>query len=331
MRRTRNRRLPIVCLGLVALALVLSGLSLTTGSFPLSFAQISDVITGHARPIEATVLLEWRLPRLFAALVFGAALGIAGTIFQTLTRNPLGSPDVIGLSGGSYTGALIVGIVLGGGIGTTALGALAGGLLAATAIFIIASPRGGSGVRFIVVGIAVSTMLTSLNTYLLLTADRDTALAAAIWGAGTLNGIKGEHVGPAIGALACVLLAVSLLSRPLQQFQLGDDLARSLGVDTGRARFLLLALGVALTAIPTAVSGPITFIALVAPHIARALTRAPGPPLTAAAVTGAFVLLSADFAAQRIVPPLQLPVGAVTTALGGLYLFLLLAGRKRTG
>ncbi|MGO1855358.1 MAG: FecCD family ABC transporter permease, partial [Microbacteriaceae bacterium] len=155
------------------------------------WAALVDPDAGFAR----TVVLEWRLPRAVAAIVFGAALAVSGAIFQSLTRNPLASPDIIGFSTGSYTGALLVMTLIGGGYLAVGAGALVGGIVTATAVYLLAWRRSGTqGFRLLIVGIAVAALLGSFNTWLLLTANLDVALNAAVWGAGTLNGITGTQV-----------------------------------------------------------------------------------------------------------------------------------------
>jgi iron complex transport system permease protein len=280
------------------------------------------------------VVVEWRLPRTALALLLGAALGISGAIFQSLTRNPLGSPDIIGFDAGSYTGALIVITLFGGGYLVIAGGALLGGLLTALLVYLLAYRRGVHGFRLIIVGIGVSAMLTSLNTWMLLRAKLEVAMAAAIWGAGSLNGMTLERLGYS-GIILAILVPLALsMSRPMRQLELGDDAARAMGVNAERSRIGLLVLGVALTATATATAGPIGFISLAAPQLARRMTGSAGVAMVPAAAVGALLLVCADFIAQRAFAPTQLPVGLVTVSLGGVYLVWLLlreARRARKG
>ena len=313
----------IVCTALALAVVAVALLALTTGSYQLSIAQVASALTGGETGLVHEIVVEWRLPRVAATVVFGAALGVSGAMFQSLTRNPLASPDVIGFSSGSYTGALIVIILIGGNYVEVAAGALLGGIAAALLVYALAWRRGVHGFRLIVVGIGVSAMLASLNTWMLLKAKLEVAMSAAAWGAGSLNGVSWDQV--AIGGvfIAALLVLAGLLSRPMRQLEVGDDTAAAQGVRISVARLGLIVVGVALTATVTAASGPIVFIALSAPQIARRLARTAGITLAPAAFVGALLLGAADLIAQRIAPT-PLPVGLVTVVIGGGYLSWLL-------
>jgi iron complex transport system permease protein len=318
----------VVCLALAVVVFGLALLSLTTGSYPISVGQVASALTGGETGLVHDIVVEWRLPRVVAAVVFGAALGVSGAMFQSLTRNPLASPDVIGFSSGSYTGALIVIILIDGSYLHVAGGALLGGIAAAMLVYVLAWRRGVQGFRLIVVGIGVSAMLTSLNSWMILGAELDVALSAASWGAGSLNGVSWDQVAIG-GAFSAVLLVLAgMLSRPMRQMELGDDTAAALGVSIVPARLGLVVVGVALTATVTAASGPIAFIALAAPQIARRLARTAGITLMPAAFVGALLLLAADFVAQHVAPT-PLPVGLITVMIGGSYLGWLLFTEAR--
>jgi iron complex transport system permease protein len=318
----------VVCLALAVVVFGLALLSLTTGSYPISVGQVASALTGGETGLVHDIVVEWRLPRVVAAVVFGAALGVSGAMFQSLTRNPLASPDVIGFSSGSYTGALIVIILIDGSYLHVAGGALLGGIAAAMLVYVLAWRRGVQGFRLIVVGIGVSAMLTSLNSWMILGAELDVALSAASWGAGSLNGVSWDQVAIG-GAFSAVLLVLAgMLSRPMRQMELGDDTAAALGVSIVPARLGLVVVGVALTATVTAASGPIAFIALAAPQIARRLARTAGITLMPAAFVGALLLLAADFVAQHVAPT-PLPVGVITVMIGGSYLGWLLFTEAR--
>lgn len=319
---------------LVGVPLVLAGLAaglfaLATGDFTLGVGQVLQAFTGDADTLTRTVVLDWRLPRVLSALLFGAALGMSGGIFQSLTRNPLGSPDIIGFNTGAYTGALLVILTVGGSYLQIALGALAGGIVTALTVYLLAFRKGSQGFRLIIVGIGVSAMLASLNQWLILRAELEVSMAAAVWGAGSLNGISWEQAAPAAAVVLVVSVAAMAVSRRMRMLELGDDAARALGVRTEPTRVLLMVLGVALTAAVTAVAGPIAFVALAAPQLARRLTRSAGITLLPSALVGAVLLSASDLAAQRLFAPIQLPVGVVTVCIGGIYLVWLLAREAR--
>lgn len=313
---------------ILAVAVVLLGLlALGLGDYPLSISQVVSAMFTD-QEFASTVVREWRAPRVLAAIIFGAALGASGALFQTLTRNPLGSPDIIGFSTGAYTGAIISITVVGTNAVTESIGALIGGLVTALAVYLLAWRGGVQGFRLIVVGIAVTAMLTSVNTYLLLRAKTEVAMAAEIWGAGSISLVGWNEIRVALLVLPVLGVLTFALVRPLRQLELGDDAAQAHGVSTESARLAVFGVGVALIAIVTAVSGPIAFIALSAPQIARRLTGSAGIPVGGAALTGAFLLLGADVIAQHVVPG-AVPVGIVTVVLGGIYLIALLVREAR--
>jgi iron complex transport system permease protein len=323
-----DRRSAMVCAALALATSALAVLALMTGSYELSPGQVLAALTGGEAGLARDIVVEWRLPRVAAALVFGAALGVSGAVFQSLLRNPLADPGLIGFSQGSYTGALVVILVVNGTYWQLVSGALLGGMATAVAVYVLAYRRGVQGFRLIIVGIGVSAMLGSLNTWLMLKADLGQAMSAAAWGAGSLNGVSWDQVvvgGACIGAL---LLLAGVLSRPMRQLELGDDAAAAQGVRVSAARLALIVVGVALTATVTAASGPIAFISLVAPQIARRLARTAGITLAPAAFVGALLCLAADHIAQHVAPT-PLPVGIITVMVGGGYLGWLLFTEAR--
>ncbi|MGW0836331.1 FecCD family ABC transporter permease [Streptomyces prunicolor] len=318
----------VVC---TVLAVAIAGtavLALMTGSYPLSPGQVLSALTGRETDIVHDIVVEWRLPRVTAALVFGAALGVSGAVFQSLLRNPLADPGIVGFSQGSYTGALIVILVVNGTYVQLVGGALLGGMATAVAVYVLAYRRGVQGFRLIIVGIGVSAMLGSLNTWLILKADLDQAMSAAAWGVGSLNGVSWDQVVIGGACIAVLLLPAGMLSRPMRQMELGDDAAASQGVRVSPVRLGLLLVGVALTATVTAASGPIAFISLVAPQIGRRLARTAGITLAPAAFVGALLCLASDYLAQHVAPT-PLPVGIITVVLGGGYLGYLLFTEAR--
>lgn len=316
----------VLVLAIAAMSLI----ALMTGSYPLDPGQVVSALTGGESGIIREIVVQWRLPRVAAALIFGAALGVSGAIFQSLVRNPLADPGLIGFSQGSFTGALFVVLILNGTYWQLVGGALLGGMATAILVYVLAYRRGVKGFRLIVVGIAVSAMLNSVNTWLILQADLDQAMAAAAWGAGSLNGVSWGQVLIGGVCIVVLLLLAAMTSRPMRQMELGDEAAASHGVRVSPARLALIVVGVALTATVTAASGPIAFISLVAPQIARRLTRTAGITLTPAALVGALLCLAADHLAQHLAPT-PLPVGVVTVILGGGYLawLLFIEARRR--
>lgn len=323
----RRRRTVTLILTLATLVLALVGLRF--GDDPMSLGEVlAAIAAGPDGGYPSTVVLLWRAPRVVGAICFGAALGIAGALFQTLTRNPLGSPDIIGFTTGAYTGAIISVTVVGTAFMSTATGALLGGFATAVVVYLLAYRGGLSGFRLIIVGIGITAMLSAFNTWLLLRAQTEVAMAASIWGAGSINLVSWSAAAPVLITLAVLAPVVMLTAPSLRQLELGDDAARAHGVAVEPVRLLVLAVGVALTATVTAAAGPIAFIALVAPQVAHRLTRSAGLPLLGSALVGGMLLLLADLAAQFVVP-MPVPVGAVTVVVGGLYLIALLVVEAR--
>ncbi|MDM7829739.1 FecCD family ABC transporter permease [Cellulomonas edaphi] len=321
-----DRRAVAVGLVLLAIVCVLAVVSLAYGTYQLSLGEVVGALTGNGDRRAHTLVVEWRLPRLLFAIGCGIALALAGSIFQSLTRNPLGSPDVIGLDAGSYAGAVIVTLVIGSTAYTDiALGSLVGGLLTAALVYVLAYRRGAQGFRLIIVGIAVAAMLSSFNAYVMMREDPQTAMIVAAWGAGSLASLGYSQLVPFSIALVALLPLAALLARPLAQLELGDDAARSQGVHAERVRLGATILGVAFASLVSAAAGPIAFVALVAPQIAHRLARTAGPSPVVSALTGAALLVSADVVAQH----LAVATGLVTVTLGGLYFIWLLIREYR--
>ncbi|MFL1430699.1 MULTISPECIES: FecCD family ABC transporter permease [unclassified Nocardiopsis] len=314
-----------VAAALLAVAVAIAVAAIGIGDHPLGVWEVAAALTGGGEPFHRVIVVEWRLPVAVAVVVFGALLGLGGAIFQSLTRNPLGSPDVIGFDAGAYTAVVLTILVVGSrGYWSIATAAVAGGLAAAFAVYVLAYRRGVQGFRLIIVGIAVSAMLGSVNAYLITRAELDDAMAVGFWGAGSVARVTWEGLLPSL-AIAAVLLAPAL-----RRLELGDDTAVAQGTRPGPVRLGLVVTGVATSALVTAAAGPIGFVALVAPQLARRLTRTPGTGLLPAAAMGA-VLLAAAHLLSLVIAQVHrpVPVGLITVCLGGLYLIRLLVGETR--
>lgn len=295
------------------------------GDYPLSVPDVLAAINGtNADYLANYFVRDIRLPRVLTALLVGAALGTSGGIFQSVLSNALGSPDIIGFTTGAATGALLQIIVFEAGPGSVAAGALIGGFATAFVVYVLAWRKGLAGYRLVLVGIGVSAVLQAVNSLLVVRASLSSAQTAAQWLAGSLNARGWVEVG-LVGVSVAVLAPLALwMSRALGAMVMGDDLATGLGVKVERTRLCMIAIGIALVSIATAATGPIAFVALAAPQIARKLTRGSGIGIGAAALMGAAIVLVGDVVAQRIFAPTQLPVGVVTGSLGGIYLIWLL-------
>jgi iron complex transport system permease protein len=329
--RFRPRAL-VVAAACLAAALGTGVLLIGSGDFPMSPADVARTLLGRGAPADSLIVNEIRLPRAAAALAVGAALGLAGAVFQSLTRNPLGSPDVLGFTQGAATGVLAVIVFAGGGTAAVAAGAAGGGLLTGFAVYAVAGRGGAHGQRLVLVGIGVAAILTGVNGYLLTRAQIIEAARAVLWLTGSLDGRDWADAAPVLAALAVLgPLVLAGCGRALRMLEMGDDAAHGLGVPVERVRLILLAAAVLLTSLAAAAAGPVAFVALAAPQLARRLTRTAGPDLLPSACMGAALLTAADWVAQRAFPGHQLPVGVVTGLIGGGYLVWLLVTERKTG
>ena len=329
--RFRSRSL-LVGVGAAALAAAVAVLSISTGDVPVGPADLLRTLLGHGSPLDTFVVDQVRLPRVLTALLVGGALALSGAVFQSLVRNPLGSPDMLGFTQGAAAGALVVIVVIGGGSAAIAGGAVVGGLVTGAVIYALAWRHGVNGTRLILVGVGVAAFLSGINGYLLTRAQLQDAQSAMLWLTGDLDGADWGSALPLLAALA-VLVPVLLFGcgRALRALELGDDTAAALGVRMSRQRMWLLVTAVLLASCAAAAAGPVSFVALTAPQLARRLTRAPGPNLLPSLTTGAALLVSADWLAQRLIADNPLPVGVVTGVLGGGCLLWLLAAQRRAG
>lgn len=304
--------------------LLLAAYSLASGTIELSMNQVFSALSGQSSKLHDMVINQWRMPRVVMALIFGAGLGMSGAIFQSLIRNPLGSPDLIGFNAGAHSGALITIIVLNGSALQITVNAVLGGLLTAAVIYLLSFRQGISSIRLILIGVGLNAVLSAVNHWLVTSTDLATAMQGAIWGSGSLNGISwSKALLPAVVAIAAMVCALGL-QRQMKMMEMGDDLATSLGVNTEKVRAILFLLAIVMSACATASAGPIAFVALAAPQLAKLITRSQSISLTASMLTGAFLLVSCDLIARVAFHPQQLPVGVITVSLGGFYLLWLL-------
>ena len=317
---------------LAGLLVVVGCWSISVGDFPVPIGDVVRSLVGRGTSSSDFIVGTLRLPRVLTGAMVGAAFGVSGAIFQSLAKNPLGSPDVIGFTFGSALGAVLVIVILdGAGSLAVSAGAAAGGLATALVVFVCAWRRGVQAHRLVLVGIGVGYALAAITDYLLTRANISDAQRATVWLTGSLNGRSWDHVRP-VGAGLVVLMPLALwLGRSLRVLELGDDTAAALGVRLGRTRLTIVTIGVLLAALATASAGPIAFVALMAPPIARRVVHAPGITIVPTALVGALLTVSADLMARRLLAPLELPVGIFTAVLGAPYLLWLLTRDARAG
>ena len=323
-----NRRTVAVCLGLLAVTVLLGVATIAAGALGIGLGELLAVLAGRGSRAQEWVLVSNRLPRLLVAVAAGAVFAVSGSIFQSVTRNPLGSPDVIGLGAGAAAGGAAA-TLLWPGVVPVPVGALIGGLVAAAVVLVGAGGGLRAPHRMVVVGIAVGAMAIAFVQFVLARTTQQVAQQLAAWLNGSLQARQWRDVVTIVVALAVLLPAALVLTRRLQLLEMGDDAAAGLGVSPGWTRGLAIAVGVALTAAAVTVAGPVAFVALTGPQIARRLTGSTGPGMVAAACTGATVLVAADLLAQHSPWGTQYPVGVLTAGLGGIYLAFLLVREGR--
>ncbi|MFC9494492.1 iron ABC transporter permease [Streptomyces sp. NBC_01474] len=324
-----HRRAAVVAVSLVVLLAAASLAYLCVGESFVAPAEVLRVVTGRPSPDEL-VVGTLRAPRMVVGLLVGAAFGVAGALIQTVARNPLASPDIIGISQGAS--ALTVGAMTFGVTSYAVLPYLSvlGGLLAALLVYAFAWRGGLHATRFVLIGIGFAIALRSVTTLFMTKGDYLVAQQAQIWMTGSLNGRGWAEAAPLGWTLLVLVPFVAWAARAQRTVSMDDDTATALGVRLGRVRLGLVLLGVVLASVATGAAGPVDFVALLAPQIARRVTRTAQIPLLCSALLGAFIVVVADLLARRLFSPTELPVGVLTAAVGAPYLIWLII-RSRTG
>lgn len=329
---TRARTLTVgwILTGIIAALLVLA---LVLGQAPISVIDALRAAVGIEVGAPADFIVgQIRAPRAFTTALIGMMFGLAGAILQSLTRNPLASPDFIGISAGAGTAAVLSISLTGGAVVWVTAGAAAAGALLTAAIMVgLSWRRGIVPLRLILAGIGVGFVASAITQYILTIVEISVAQQSLVWLVGSTNARTWQHVAVAAAMLAVLLPIALWQSRALRTLEMGDDAARALGIPVTRSRLILAIVAVLLTAGATAVVGPVGFIALVAPAIARHFTRAPGATLIPSALMGATFALAADLTAQHALGGFQLPIGIYTAAVGAPYLLWLVWRASRGG
>ncbi|MBZ4016300.1 FecCD family ABC transporter permease [Streptomyces purpurogeneiscleroticus] len=318
-----HRRATAVAAVLLAVLAAACVAYLSLGERSVPPGEVLKVVLGQPSPHEL-VVGTLRLPRLCVGLLAGAAFGVAGALIQTIARNPLASPDIIGITQGAS--ALTVGAMT-FGVGSYAVLpylSVTGGLLAAVLVYVFAWRGGLHATRFVLIGIGFAVALRSVTQLFLTKGDYLVAQKAQVWMVGSLNGRGWAEAVPLAWALLVLIPFVLWAARAQRTVSMDDDTATALGVRLGRTRLGLATLGVLLAALATGAAGPVDFVALLAPQIARRLTRTAQIPLLCSALLGACVVVLGDLPARMLFAPTELPVGVLTAAIGAPYLIYLL-------
>ncbi|MGO2660156.1 FecCD family ABC transporter permease [Mycetocola reblochoni] len=339
--RTRRPRRLIVAAALGAVGLGIALLSLSTGESTVPLSVVVDAVVGRDTAGAGYIVAEFRLPRVLGAVLVGVGLGAAGAVTQSLLRNPLASPDIIGVTSGASTAA-VVALAATAGLASSpagavagmpvALAALLGGLLAGALVLAGAWRRGLEPGRVVLVGLGVNAGFGALTSWVLLRAELPGLQTSLVWLTGSLNNARMTTILPVALIVLLALTLLALGSRTLGMLRYDARVAAALGVRVSAAQLVLLGLAVVLASAVTAVAGPVPFVAFVAPQIALALFRTEGPPLAYSALLGAVMMLASDLIAARAFA-VPLPVGIVTAVLGVpvLLWILLRAGRRERG
>ncbi|GIE86308.1 FecCD family ABC transporter permease [Actinoplanes regularis] len=324
----RSRAVVTGGVALLAMAAV-AVLTLGTGEFPIAPADVVKTLVGQGNAAQSFIINELRLPRVITAILVGMALAAGGAVFQSITRNPLGSPDILGITSGAGTAALAV-VIVGGSSTQLSLAAVAGGIAVALLIQLIGGRRGLQGYRFILIGVGMTAILNGIMGWLLTKGVQMENARAMLWLTGSFDGRGWEEALPLLGVLVVTIPILAVACGPgLRMLEMGDDIAAGLGVPVKRLRNGALLTASLVVACAAAAAGPVQFVALIAPNIARRLTRAPGPNLLPSMAIGALLTVGADWLAVHSGYPL--PVGVVTGALGGGYLIWLLVSERKAG
>lgn len=331
IRRTNTKRRARMIAVLTACLLAGVALTLMLGQSFTPLTTVLRVLGGTEVPGVGFTVRELRLPRAVVSVLVGACFGLGGIAFQTMLRNPLASPDIIGISTGASTGAVFAIVVLSLSGPAVSMVAIASGLGVALLIYTLSWRQGVTGGRLILIGIGLAAMLQSITAYLLMSAPSWTLQEALRWITGSVNGVQ---LGQAMPLFIALLLFGGLLlsrRRDLETLRMGDDIAAGLGVRLAVTRIIVVVTAVALVAFATAVSGPVAFVAFLSGPIAARLLGRNGSLLVPSALVGALLVLLGDYAGQFLLPA-RYPVGIVTGVLGAPYLlYLILRDNKTRG
>ena len=325
-------RTPRVILSLSVVAVALALISIAVGAYTLSLPDLMATLFGGGTPSDRFIVLKLRLPRVLLAVLVSIGFGLAGALFQSLLRNALASPDIIGISGGASVAAVLSLLVFGATGLVVPLSALLGALVVAFTIYLLSWRSGMNGMRFVLIGVGIAFMAQAVLGYLITRGDVRDAQQALVWMVGGLGGSSWGDILIMAVSLAVLLPAVVVLAAKLRMLQLGDDLAAGLGVSVQRSRLALIVVAVALVAIATALVGPLAFVAFVSAPIARRLVGGGGLALVPSALVAIVLVLGSDFVAQHLIATgAQVPTGIVTGIVGAPYLLWLISTTNREG
>ncbi|MDO6525099.1 FecCD family ABC transporter permease [Motilimonas sp. 1_MG-2023] len=321
----------LVAFVLLLLVAAFATYAMTLGKLNISLLQVVDAILGVGESgVKERIILNIRLPKVLTAIFVGAALGISGAVFQSVSRNALGSPDVIGFTTGAATGAIAQIVLFEQGALEVALAAIIGGVVTAIIVYLLAVKSGVvGGYRLILTGIGIGSILSALNSLMLVKGNLDSAIMANLWLAGSLHARTWMHVYPVLIGVVLLLPIMMVLKRALAMIEMGDEMATQLGIRVERVRLSMIFFAVVLAAFATGAAGPIAFIALAAPQLVSRLRQSRALSLFSSALMGALLVLAADVLIQWLPFQASVPIGRMTGIVGGIYLIWLLTRSRQ--
>jgi len=326
----RKIRLISVNVILLVLTICICGLMLLYGKTHYELSTVIRVLSGEQIQGATFTIATLRLPRMLCGLLAGLAFGISGNTFQTMLRNPLASPDIIGISPGSSIAAVfcILGLHMSGS--GVSIAAVISGILVSTLIYVLSKGSGLSGSRLILIGIGMQAMINALISYLLAKASQHDVSTALRWLSGSLNGMRIEDVPTLFIVVIIFGIIILCLTKQLQILELGDEFATTLGIKINLIRIMLILSSVFLIAFATSITGPIAFVAFLSGPIASRLVGPGAPNVLGSGLVGALLVLGADMIGQFVFST-RFPVGVVTGILGAPYMLFLLVVINRRG
>lgn len=331
VRRVRRRVRRRTALSLLVIGLLWFGLfaaRVLLGDYTVTIPDFFRILRGEDIPVASFLVMESKLPRAVVGTLAGIAFGVSGAVFQTMLRNPLASPDVVGVSAGSSAAAVVAMVWLGLSGPAIAFAAMVGGLLVAFAITFLSGSRGSATGKLVLVGIGLAAALTSVIQWVMITADVYRASDAMRWLTGSLNGASWSEIARLAVVVAVLVPLVTMMIPRLQVLELGDDASNGLGVTATPTRLVLMSAIVVLTAVATSVVGPIAFVALLAGPIARRINGG-RTSIVLAGLVGACIVVAADYIGAYGLKEENMPVGVITGIAGAPFLLALLIMSRR--
>lgn len=329
-RSRRFRRFVLLTSFLCLISFALCALMLMLGNTIYPVQDVIRVLLGEQVKGASFAVGTIRLPRMVAGLFAGFAFGAGGYVFQTMLRNPLANPNVIGITTGSSAAAVFCIVILHASLAMTSVAAVIGGLGTVLVIYLLAKGSSFSIGRLILIGIGIQAMLNSVISYLLLIGSRNDLPTALRWLSGSLNGLKMETLFPLIVTVVLFTPMLLLYGKQLEMLELGDQTATSLGVNVNMTRIMLMISSVLMIAIATATTGPIAFVSFLAGPIANRIMGSGYSNIIPAGLVGVILVLAGDLIGQHAFEA-RYPVGVITGVLGAPYLLYLLVRLNRKG